>query len=58
MICYNCQSEIEDGAMECPICKKPQTMIDLFGDLVYIQDYLEPLEKQSNSDIVEDKEEE
>ena len=58
MKCYNCESEIEDGAMECPLCKKPQTMIDLFGHLIYIgQDYLEPLEKQSNSDILEDKEE-
>ena len=55
MRCYNCESEIEDAEI-CPICKKAQYMDDMFGERILISDYLQPLEKPKNDDIVSQEE--
>ena len=57
MNCYNCETELDECATVCPICKHDQYMLDMFGERILISDYLEPLEKHANSDIVDDKEE-
>ena len=52
---YHCEMEIEEVDV-CPICKKEQTMTDLFGDRVYITDYLAPIEMSSNNENNENNE--
>jgi RNA polymerase subunit RPABC4/transcription elongation factor Spt4 len=53
MICYNCESEIESDV--CPICKHKQTMTDMFGEIIRVEDYLKPLDKEQKKDRLDQK---